>query len=167
MRERHARCWIAQGVGMDPNLTIASAELDALRASVLAHDVRCEVYPERVAYAGGLEQVGFTVELYGSHDHPRHTPEPGCDECLRVHRDLVHIARAVVPREERPSVVEIEPYEPVLVADPRRGGRPRVRLTMRLLHRAAVRGAVDACERRCLAEILTALRSLGVAGAAG
>jgi hypothetical protein len=136
------------------------AELASLRARVAAHDVRCEVYPERIAHDGRLEQVGFTIELFGRHNHPSQPPEPGCRECELVHRELARIARAVVPRERRPSVVEVDPFEPTLVFD---GNRPpRVRLTLRLVHRASVGGGVDECERRCLQEILAALQALGV-----
>lgn len=146
---------------LTPQTTEASRE--DLRALAAAHRVTCEVYPERRAQHGGLEQVGFSLELLGSHDHPERAPVPGCSECIRVYRDLERIAAFVVPRENRPTEVEIAPYEPTLIVGRSVRDASRVRLTMRLVHRVGVEGGVDDCERRCLAEVKEGLRELGIA----
>ena len=67
-----------------------------------------------------------------------------------------------MPKEERDSRYEIEPYDHALHESPQRKLRPEVVLSMKILHRHGFDQMVDQCEERCLKEMRVKLAMLGV-----
>ena len=125
------------------------------------HDVRWRRVPQVTeAFREEPVQVGFTLELHAAHVNPKHPPHPGCDECVELYAGLAEIARAVLPRGERPTRYEIHPFRGELVFAPSRGARDEVVLALDVVHKNGL-GPVDDCERVCLAEIEAALLIIG------
>ena len=67
-----------------------------------------------------------------------------------------------MPKEERASRYEIEPYDHALHESPQRKFVPEVVLSMKILHRHGFDKPVDECEERCLKEMRSKLAELGV-----
>lgn len=119
-----------------------------------------EAWPEEI-FVGSRRQIGYALELIGTHKAGVEHPEPGCEHCHDVFRALREIAEWVLPRETRPSVYEIQTYDQSLSYSPARRNRPDVILTIKILHRDGFERPVDECENRCLKEMEERLRELG------
>lgn len=133
-----------------------------LRELVNRHRVYYEVWPENLALNEKTVKVGFDLQLNGVHEHAEGGILPGCHHCQQVYDDLRRIAEWIMPKEERPSAYEIEPFDRSLHQVPRHGLRLEVALTMKILHRHNFDQPVDACEERCLKEMRGKLADLGV-----
>jgi hypothetical protein len=133
----------------------------ALAELVQRFRVCWEAWPEFELLGHEKRQIGFVLELHGTHEPGVKHPLPGCPHCLRVFDALRTIADWILPREKRPSRYEIESYVPVISYSPARGNRDDVTLTIRILHREGYERPVDACEARCLKEMEARLKELG------
>jgi L-asparaginase II len=111
--------------------------------------------------SGKQTQVGFELELSGTHETGADHASPGCPACRSIFSALKAVAEHVLPKDERASRYEIEPYEPALRYSSLRGNRPDVTLKVKILHRQGFDKPVDGCELRCLAEIKADLHKLG------
>lgn len=120
-----------------------------------------EVWPDYLMVGRRKQQIGFQLELSGTHEAGVKHPTPGCQHCRRVFAALQVIAVHILPREERPSVYDIESFEPAIHYAPIRGNRSEVSLTIRIGHRSHFERSVDECEVRCLEEMKQRLRDLG------
>lgn len=135
------------------------------RKTVLAEFVRqyrvCwEVWPELLVLGNKQRQVGFELELSGTHDFEGHHGGP-CPGCRQAFLALRAIAEYILPPEGRPSMYEVGPYEQALRYSAVRGNRPDVTLTVKVLHRHGFDQPVDQCEIRCLEEMKSRLKELG------
>ncbi len=123
-----------------------------------------EVKPE-YAYIDGSpdarREIGYCVTLYGTHDHPRVPPSPGCPECVPVREALAAIIEFVRPDETHASHYDVHINHQSLEYAKARRERPDVSATLTILHRSGVSRPVDDCEDKCLREILDKLRTLG------
>ena len=133
------------------------------------HRVRWALYPERRVNheTGEIEQIGFEIDLMGTHDAPPKPPLPGCDECVVVFRALSRIASWCVPAEHRDSVYDIGSFDARLRQHPPTFERQDVQVTLKILHREGYERPVDDCERRCLSDIEARLRSVGARRVSG
>lgn len=122
-----------------------------------------EVWPEYTSVRGERRQIGFALELSGTHEPGVEPPLPGCEHCIRVYNALQTIASHIIPQERRPSRHDIGIYDPAIHYSPQRRWRPDVSLTVRILHRSGFEQPVDECENKCLNEMKTHLRKLGAA----
>ncbi len=111
--------------------------------------------------AGKQRQVGFELELTGTPEPGTEHVGPGCPACRRVYAALHAIADWILPKELRPSMYEIGPYEQVLRYSAVRGSRPDVTLSVKIVHRKGFDQPVDQCEVRCLEEMKQRLKQLG------
>lgn len=139
-------------------------EREELLALVERHQVCWEPYP--IWYAAPDRpkvQIGYEVNLWGTHDHPAHPAFPGCEECRPVRAALERIARWVIPVPHRTTRYDIEPYDASIHISRRRNERKDVRLVIEVVHRDGVDIPVDACQANCLEEIETKLKDLGAA----
>ena len=128
---------------------------------VKRHQVCWEVWPEYLIVGGKQQQVGFELELSGTHEPGTEHVSPGCPACRHVYRALHSIADSILPKDERPSRYEIGPYEQALRYSAVRGNRPDVTLSLKIVHRRGFDQPVDQCEMRCLEEMKQCLRQLG------
>ena len=133
-----------------------------LKVLVERHKVCWESYPIwNVIPNVGKTQIGFELDLMGTHDHPQKAPSPGCEECHTVYRALLAIAHAIIPPGDRASRYPIEPYDVSISSSPRRKMRKDVTLAIDVMHREHFDEDVDACEVRCLSEMKEKLKQLG------
>lgn len=144
------------------NVTDSNEFVERLKELVEKHQVCYEVWPETLLVNGQRVKVGFELQLYGSHQHGKTEFSPGCRLCVETFEDLRQIAERIMPKEERLSLYEIEPYDRSLHLEPKRKFRPEVALTMKILHRHGFDQPVDQCEERCLKEMKEKLEQLGV-----
>jgi len=133
----------------------------ALADFVKRYQVCWEVWPEYLMVAGKERQVGFELELTGTPEPGTEHVGPGCPACRRVYRALHDVADWILPKEERPSMYEIGPYEQALRYSPVRALRPDVTLNVKIVHRRGFDQPVDQCEIRCLEEMKQRLKQLG------
>ncbi len=140
----------------------AEALIGRLRNVVDRHSVRYEVWPAEELVNGKVVKVGFELQLYGTHEHGETRLTPGCERCVQTFQDLREIADWIMPKEERASRYEVEPYHSALSLSPTRGLRAEVVLTVKIVHRHGFFQPIDDCEQRCLAEMRTKLVELGV-----
>ena len=96
-----------------------------LKDMVEMHKVCYEVWPELLIVNGQQVKVGFNLELAGTHEHGTSTLSPGCPRCIRTFEDLRQIAEWIMPKEERPSRYEIEPFDRALHESAQRNFQPR------------------------------------------
>ena len=135
---------------------------DDLKRLILRHQVCWEVWPEETLNREGHRmQIGFELDLLGTHDHPVDPPTPGCDLCAEVYRDLRRIAQWILPRERRESDYEIGAFDRAIRFPPEREFREEITVPIRIIHREGFDRPVDACEVHCLQEMEKRLRDLG------
>ena len=136
--------------------------IERLQELIERHQVCYEVWPEYLMVKGQKVKVGFALELYGTHEHGESRMLPGCERCIGTFKDLRQIADYIMPKEERASRYEIEPYDGALREAATRKFRAEVELRMNILHRHGFDQPVDDCEERCLKEMREKLAGLGV-----
>ena len=120
-----------------------------------------KVWPEYTYVGDEKRQVGYQLELAGTHEAGVTHPEPGCEHCEHVYNALHQIAEYILPGEERPSVYEIGPFDRAIRYWGLHSQRPDIMLTIKILHRHGREQPVDECEDRCLKEMEARLRELG------
>lgn len=143
--------------GRDPqeNETLSIEEL------VQNFRVCWEVYKEQAVVNGRIREIGFELDLFGTHEPGVGHVAPGCEQCRRVQSALRRIAERIVPHEERPSRYEVSIEGQSLTYSSRRRNRPDVSLTIRIVHRSGFEEPINECEVRCLTEMQHALSELG------
>lgn len=140
----------------------AESETAELRELVRQHKLCWEVWSEyHIDRKGNKIQIGFELELMGTHFQPGHPPVPGCDECVSVYDNLKRIARWIIPKEERDSCYESGIFDASIHYPKRRKFRGEISLPIKILHREGFDRPTDACEVRCLNEMEEKLKSLG------
>lgn len=142
--------------------TIGPSRLDVfgLRELVRRHKVYWLTSPEHLLdKEGRVVKVGFQVHVWGTHDHPGETPTAGCSECVKVYRDLRHLARSILPTDRRDSYSWISHFDSALSYPA--PGRKDVEIRIKVLHRNGFDQPIDDCQRRCLREIALNLEKLG------
>ena len=120
-----------------------------------------EVWPEYALVGSERRQIGFALELSGTHEAGTERPQPGCECCRDVFTALREVAEHIVSHEVRPSISEIGPYDQALHYSPLRQNRPEVVLTITILHQGRIEDPLDECQVRCLTEMKRRLKELG------
>lgn len=144
------------------NVKTAMTGIAKLKELVRQHKVCWQVWPEyHIDRKGNGIQIGFELDLLGTYYQPRHPPEPGCEECVKVYVDLKHIALWIIPKEVRDSCYEMGTFDASIRYATRRESRSEISLPIRILHREGFDRPVDACEVRCLKEMEGKLKVLG------
>jgi hypothetical protein len=126
---------------------------------VKAYDVRWDTAPEQSVIDGELRSIGLRLELTALHARPPREPTAGCLECKPVVDALERIIHAVLPKDHRRSHYEV--HVPPDQLQYTASGRPEITATITILHNDGINEPVDACEKRCLAEMCARLAELG------
>jgi hypothetical protein len=132
-----------------------------LRDLVQRFRVCWSVWPEECFVNGTKRKIGFALELCGTHEPGTLHVSPGCEHCRPVQAALKEIANWILPREERPSMYDIDINSQALEYSPAHGNRADISLTIRITHRGIIERPVDECEVRCLQEMEQSLKDLG------
>jgi len=121
-----------------------------------------DVWPEYIFIKHEKRQIGFALELSGTHGNVSEHPEPGCEKCREVYQALVQIAQEVLPRGDEDCTHQFEPYDSSIHYSSRHGNRPEVTLTIRIVHRKAFERPVDASQVQYLNELQQRLEEVGI-----
>jgi hypothetical protein len=152
--------WSA-AIPMTSEVFMSDSVESELRQLVQRYRVCWDVLNEYVVRLDHLrEQVGFSLELTGTHPEGIEHVEPGCGHCRDVYNGLEQIASWITPKEVRPSFYDIEPFESIIRYEAAHQNRPDVVLKIKILHRAGF-GPVDVCEVQCLNEMKEKLKEIG------
>jgi hypothetical protein len=138
-----------------------SAALSRTKELVQRHKVCWEAYPEQALLSSEIRKIGFSLELYGTHEPGVDHVSPGCEHCTNVKSALKEIAQWILPREKRESLYQVEIENQTLSYAQERGDRPDVRATVRIVHRHGWEQPIDECEVRCLKEMKQSLCEIG------
>jgi hypothetical protein len=120
-----------------------------------------EALPDHYYVKKEKRQIGFTLELTGTHESGVEHPQPGCPHCQHVCHALQEIAGWILPKEIRDSDYEISVYNQGIQYTAVRKFRPDVSLRISIRHRSGFDREVDACEVRCLNEMTERLAQIG------
>jgi len=132
-----------------------------LKEFVERFQVCWEALPDYYPVKKELRQIGFQLELTGTHEQGVKHPLPGCQHCHDVRQALQGIADWIIPKEYRDSDYDIVPYDQSIHYDPKRKFRPEVSLRIWIRHRSGFDREVDACEMHCLNEMTQKLMEIG------
>jgi hypothetical protein len=145
---------IAEGGGQD-------SQNESARDLVLRYRVCWEVDTERTYVSHELRTIGFSLQLFGTHEPGTEHISPGCEHCLVVQAGLKKIISSILPQDKRLSRYETTLGSRSLSYSHVRGDRPDVGAKIKILHRGPWDQPVDDCEERCLKEMEQALGELG------
>jgi hypothetical protein len=124
--------------------------------------VSWEVWPEYAFINHEKRQIGFELDLSGTHGGGGEHPEPGCEKCLEIYQALVRIAEDVLPAEDQDTTCQFEPYDQGIHYSPRHCNRPEVVLRIRIVHRQAFEAPVETAQFRYLENLQSRLEEWGI-----
>jgi hypothetical protein len=130
-----------------------------LRRAVERYKVCWETFPEMVGTNHERQQIGFFVELYGTHDRPGVVPTAGCKNCIPVLQALLAVADFVVPEPWREALDAIRAHSGIEYAS-ERGGRPDIVVAITMIPRRDRQPDPSAIVP-CLESVKQRLRTLG------
>ncbi len=131
-----------------------------LKALVGKYRICWSTFPEKSLVDDAIRQIGFRLELYGTHPPEIVHADPGCVHCRDVWKALREVAIWITPREGRDTEYDIEVFDDAIHYSRLRRSRPDVELHILIIHRSGF-GPVDACENLCLKEMIAKLKGLG------
>jgi hypothetical protein len=108
-----------------------------------------------------IRQIGYQLELTGTHEEGVEHPLPGCEHCRHVWRALEAIAHWIIPSQYRETRYEIVPFDQGIQYAPERKFRPEVSLRILIGHRSGFDRLMDDCEQLCLKEMTDKLNQIG------
>ncbi len=152
---------------LDPDFVLrqdsfVDEDFGRLQELVRRHKVCWEVWPEyHLDRDGKRIQIGFELNLIGTHGQPEKLIELGCLECMKIYEDLRRIAHWIIPKEERDNLYEIEVFDASIRYSSQRRFRPEVILTIKILHREGFDRPTDSHEVQVLKEMEEKLEKLG------
>lgn len=139
---------------------------EALRASVLRHQVSYEVWPEWSGCGGRARRIGYCMSICGVNDKidcTRGHHVPGCPHCGSTYDAIRKIAEWITLTEHPDCRFQIEPFDRAFHIAPRqRWSRNEIIVTLKILHSHNVDGPLDDSQERCLNELRVELKKLGV-----
>lgn len=133
---------------------------EELKDAVNRFQVCWESFPELSVTNHERRQVGFVVELYGTHNLSNVVPTAGCKHCIPVMQALLAIADFAVPDAWRENLDVLRAQSGIEYAN-ERGGRPDIVVAITMIPRHPGESDGDAATR-CLADIRARLQQLGV-----
>lgn len=137
-------------------------DLRHLKNLVNKHRVCWEVWPLFYLVDNGQKvQIGFDLEIIGTHSDDQQTLERGSHESAEILQDLKKVAEFIVPQEKQLCRSEIQVYDNLIQFSPLRKFRDDFTVGIKITHRSGYDRPVDACEIDCLKQIEDRLKELG------
>ena len=134
-----------------------------LKNLVNKHRICWEVWPLFYLDNNGQKvQIGFDLEIFGTHSDEHETVEPGSQESAEILQDLKEVAESSIPREKQYCRSEVQVFDNLIQFSPQRKFRDDFTVGIKITHRSGYDRPVDACEIECLKEIEEKLTELGV-----
>lgn len=144
---------------VSPQTGASTDDLAEVRSLVRQHDMRFVTGREQAVVGGHLRTIGLQLEVSGVYNHVDHPVLPGSEECQPLIAALERVVAEVIPKEHRRSRYEVNvPHAGLGYTS---GGQPEITATVGILHGDKINDPVDACEVRCLNEMVSKLRRLG------
>jgi hypothetical protein len=141
----------------------AAAEVGGRLAELVRnYNICCEVRPKYLGAGGARRQVGFDLELLGSHSSDRYHLDPTCQMCELVRGALLAVTGRIVPRSGRFVRYDINAHLNSVMWTSALGNRPFVTLSIRILDGQRFDPAMDPYEIAPLMQIRELLEELGV-----
>lgn len=139
-----------------------AAQESSISKLVKRFHVCWEVWPEYAFIKHEKRQIGFELDLSGTHGNGGEHPEPGCEECREIYRALVQIAEDVLPKEQADTSHQFEPYDQSIQYSSRHGNRPEVVLRIKIRRRQAFDDPVGPAQLEYLNKLEHDLEERGV-----
>lgn len=142
---------------------------ERVRAILRRHRVCYDFWLQGSASGGVTTHSGYMLRLCGVND-PEHLGGechvPSCQYCYRTYDDLRKVAEWLIPQNDQGAHCVIEPFDWTWHIAQRQGqSRKEIGVTINALHKHNVDAPADACQWRCLNDMLAKLDHLGVHGA--
>lgn len=143
---------------------MASAAENTSSISELARrfQVHWDVSPEYVFINHEKRQIGFELDLSGTHGNGATQLEPGGEKCREIYRALIQIAEDVLPQGTKDTSHQLEPYDQSVYYSTKHGNRPEVVLRIRITHRKAFERPVDSDQIQFLNDLQQRLEDKGI-----
>src|SRR5262245_56518986 len=97
-----------------------------LKELVERFEICWEVVPDCYYVKHEIRQIGFELELTGTHEAGVEHPEPGCEHCRHVWRALKAISDWIIPKEIRDSSYDVYPFDQTIQYNQVRKFRPEI-----------------------------------------
>ena len=137
-----------------------------LNTSLNGYYTACSVWPVYFQMKGERRQIGYEVELLGSHSADPDHLDPGCLACNRLRNRLLAIAKAVIASISsslRESVrCEIHARDASSLFWPRLGNRSLVSVSINISHQHGFDRPIDQSEMATLDEVKNRLAAFGI-----
>ena len=133
-----------------------------IRELIQRFHVCWDVWPEYTFIKHEKRQIGFELDLSGTHEGGEGHPEPGCEKCLDTYQALLRIAETVLPTSNPDITQQFEPYDQGIHYSHRRGNRPEILLRIRIIHRKAFDQPVDDAQVAYLEDLQRRLEEWGI-----
>jgi hypothetical protein len=121
------------------------------------------VWPYRTVIDREVRQIGFELELMGSHCLDPNHLNPGCPQCRRVRSALLvvakHLTDHVFPNLEESLTYDIEPHPTSVVYS---ANRACVTLSIIVMRRHAFDRAMDGSDNFVLGNVKKSMAELGI-----
>jgi hypothetical protein len=142
---------------------IARVQPPAVLMELVEHFSVCwETLPEVIDVKNEKRQVGFAVQLFGTHEPKVAHPKERCSHCQNVFAALHVIADWVLAREHSARMSEAEVHSPCGIYSPSRPIRSGVTFGIRVVSRRAFDKVSDDSVTQWLEESEERLKALGV-----
>jgi hypothetical protein len=137
--------------------------MDADQLKSWIHDYRVcwEMHPHVELRGERRLHVGYDLTLFARHPTALGN-DPGLEASGRCHDVLREIAAAVIPKEPRPMLYEVAPFDTAVHLRLETNWEPEAELDVAILQRDGAFSELDQAERRCATEIQKELGRLGV-----
>lgn len=142
----------------DEGMSVQDAE-PALREWIRAHQVTWELRSHFEFTGHQKVHAGFDLALFARHPQPLRD-DPGCPECIRIHRALREVVAMALPASRSSGGVSISPFVAVLAMRPESNWAPEVELDVEVFQPGGVEPS-DADEAECVHAMEDELRRLG------
>lgn len=121
------------------------------------------VWPYRTVIDREVRQIGFELELMGSHCVDPNHFDPGCTQCRRVRSALLvvaeHLKNHVFPNLQESLTYEIDSHSSSIVYS---ANRACVTVSIVVMHRHAFDRAIDFSDNSLLSSVKQSIAELGI-----
>jgi hypothetical protein len=122
------------------------------------------VWPYRTVIDREARQIGFELELIGSHCVDPNHLNPGCPQCRHVRSALLvvaeHLTNYVFPNLQQSLAYDIDSHSTSIVYS---ANRACVTVSIIVMHRQAFDHAIDLSDNFVLATVKQSMAELGIA----
>lgn len=132
-----------------------------LRDLVRMFCISFRLRPTYVSLARDGPEIGFEMELIGTHQKIGQHVYGGCAQCLRVLLVLLELADRSLPQEGTPARPISRRCEKLIRYSSSAGDWPEVVLGMTVVRRASLEQIAGDQMRQCIEDIRTVLQDLG------